>query len=585
MFSPKTKKRRQLNRSSRLQFEQLEGREMLTSISFDAGVVTAIGTASADTFVLAGSADFQTFTVTISNDIDDTVTETFNRAEVDQVVVFAGDGDDSVFNTLLNETVINGQGGDDDIQGGFLNDSIFGGPGNDILFGRNGDDFLSGGDGDDTLNGVNGNDILNGFDGNDQIIGNNGDDVLIGGLGNDMLFGLNGNDLINGNEGDDTIVGGAGDDVANGGRGADNIAGNGGEDTLHGNGGDDTINGGADDDELRGGSGDDRLIGANGDDNITGASGVDFITGNAGNDELFGGVGNDLIFGGVGDEGFISGGEGNDRIDGGEGTDNSFYFSSQFAHRITEVGNNFQVDDFRIQDEDLVLENGTDLLISVETVDFTDGFEPTAIEEVALNPVLERVIVQPIIVSDDNGSNQADFFGTPEQEAETLARIDRVFNQAGVDVQFLEEVQFNNTFVNSGSIEDRPLSDLAQIISQGEDAGVFNSDTNVINIFFVQNAPGTALSGISPVVAALLNDNGIVLEATSNSQFFTARLRNAFATVQGISRNLGLTPALGENNVLNPEILGIGSSANDLEPFLTPSQSEQIIESDFTRPV
>jgi len=534
---------------------------MLTSISFDAGVVTAIGTASADTFVLAGSDDFQTFTVTISNDIDDTVTETFNRTEVDQVVVFAGDGDDSVFNTLLNETVINGQGGDDDIQGGFLNDSIFGGPGNDILFGRNGDDFLSGGDGDDTLNGVNGNDILNGFDGNDQIIGNNGDDVLIGGLGNDTLFGLNGNDLINGNEGDDTIVGGAGDDVANGGRGADNIAGNGGEDTLHGNGGDDTINGGADDDELRGGSGDDRLIGANGDDNITGASGVDFITGNAGNDELFGGVGNDLIFGGVGDEGFIFGGEGNDRIDGGEGTDNSFYFSSQF------------------------LENGTDLLISVETVDFTDGFEPTAIEEVALNPVLERVVVQPIIVSDDNGSNQADFFGTPEQEAETLARIDRVFNQAGVDVQFLEEVQFNNTFVNSGSTEDRPLSDLAQIISQGEDAGVFNSDTNVINIFFVQNAPGTALSGISPVVAALLNDNGIVLEATSNSQFFTARLRNAFATVQGISRNLGLTPALGENNVLNPEILGIGSSANDLEPFLTPSQSEQIIESDFTRPV
>ena len=585
MFSPKTKKRRQLNRSSRLQFEQLEGREMLTSISFDAGVVTAIGTASADTFVLAGSADFQTFTVTISNDIDDTVTETFNRTEVDQVVVFAGDGDDSVFNTLLNETVINGQGGDDDIQGGFLNDSIFGGPGNDILFGRNGDDFLSGGDGDDTLNGVNGNDILNGFDGNDQIIGNNGDDVLIGGLGNDTLFGLNGNDLINGNEGDDTIIGGAGDDVANGGRGADNIAGNGGEDTLQGNGGDDTINGGADDDELRGGSGDDRLIGANGDDNITGASGVDFITGNAGNDDLFGGVGNDLIFGGVGDEGFISGGEGNDRIDGGEGTDNSFYFSSQFAHRITEVGNNFQVDDFRIQYEDLVLENGTDLLISVETVDFTDGFEPTAIEEVALNPVLERVIVQPIIVSDDNGSNQADFFGTPEQEAETLARIDRVFNQAGVDVQFLEEVQFNNTFVNSGSIENRPLSDLAQIISQGEDAGVFNSDTNVINIFFVQNAPGTALSSISPVVAALLNDNGIVVEAASNSQFFTARLRNAFATVQGISRNLGLTPALGENNVLNPEILGIGSSASDLEPFLTPSQSEQIIESDFTRPV
>lgn len=243
------------------------------------------------------------------------------------------------------------------------------------------------------------------------------------------------------------------------------------------------------------------------------------------------------------------------------------------------------VADFRIQEAGFIFENGTGLLINVETVDFTDGFDPTPIEEVALNTVLERVVVQPIIVADDDGSNQAAFLGTADQEAEILARIDRIFNQAAVDVRFLEEVQFNNTFVNSGSIEDRPQSDLAEIISQGENAGVFHSDSNVINIFFVQNAPGAALSSISPVNVALLNDNGVVLQVHELLQFEGARQTNAFALVQGIARNLGLSPALGTSNVLNPEIVGIGASASDLEPFLTGGQAEQIIASYLTRPI
>lgn len=582
MFWSKAKKRRQSNRSSRLQIERLEGREMLTSITFNAGVVTATGTAVADTFVLAGSADFQTFTVSVSNDTDATVTETFNRTEVDRVVVFAGDGDDTVINTLLNVSEINGQGGNDNLQGGFLNDSLFGGAGDDVLLGRNGNDLLNGQDGNDTLIGVNGNDTLLGSDGNDTINGGNGADVIIGGLGNDTLVGSDGDDLLNGNEGDDTINGGAGDDTSNGGRGNDVIFGDNGDDTLAGNGGDDTVHGGADDDRILGGSGDDRLIGANGNDSLFGQSGNDFITGNAGNDSINAGGGNDTSFGGVGNDGFV-GSSGNDRIDGGEGIETVFNISSQFEHRVTEVGDNFQVTDFRIQDD--VIGNGSDLLIGVENIDFTDGFEPTPIEETVLETVLERVVVQPILVSDDDGSNQTAFFGTPEQEAEILSRIDRVFNQAGVDVQFLEEVQFSNTFVNSGLTSDRPASDLAEIISQGEDAGILNNDPNVINVFFVQNAPGTALSSISPVVAALLNDNGVVFQVRDSQQFETSRERNAFAAVQGIARNLGLIPTPGANNVLNPEILGLGTTSLDIEPFLTESQSELIIASEFTRPI
>ena len=149
MSSSRVRKRRQSNRSSQLNFTQLEDRQMLTSITFEDGVVTVFGSASRDVIDLAGGADFQTFTVSISSDL--TPSQTFNRAEVSQVVVFAGDGDDVVNNTLLNETVINGQGGNDRLEGGFLNDSIFGGDGDDLLIGRNGDDLLDGQDGDDAL--------------------------------------------------------------------------------------------------------------------------------------------------------------------------------------------------------------------------------------------------------------------------------------------------------------------------------------------------------------------------------------------------------------------------------------------------
>lgn len=666
MLQSQKNKRRRSYRSNQLKFSKLEDRNMLASVTFDAGIVTVNGTAADDTIVLSGNLDFQSFTVTIISDSDATVIEDFNRNEVDRVIVFAGDGDDLVINTLLTPTEINGEGGNDSLEGGFANDSLFGGQGNDVLLGRNGDDLLDGQGGDDTLSGVNGNDTLLGSAGNDVLNGNNGDDIIIGGLGDDTLLGqagndvlngngdddvifggdgddvvnggtgldnifggdgedtingngdndtirggagddkviggsgddiiiggsgddtlegLGGNDIINGNGNDDTISGGNGDDVVNGGTGVDNIFGDNGEDTLNGNGGNDTIHGGAGDDRIRGGSGDDRLIGANGDDNVGGSAGNDFVAGNAGNDELLGGRGDDLLFGGLGDDGLLFGGAGNDRIDGGEGTDNSFYISSEFENRITEVGENFQVTDFRIQDSRFILENGTDLLIGIETVDFTDDFEPTPIEDVVLETVVERVVVQPILVSDNDGSNRSSFFGPPIEEAETLARIDRVFNQAGVDVQFLDAVPFNNTFVNSGFTEERPASDLPAIISAGEAAGVVNDDPNVINIFFVQNAPGTAISGISPVNAAVLNGNGVVLEVVDLLESAGNRQRNAFATVQGIARNLGLTPTLGANNVLNPEIVGIGSSAGDLEPFFTPSQSEQIIESDFTRPV
>ena len=108
-FLRKKQRRRQRSWNQSLTIERLEDRQMLASVTFDAGVVTVIGTSGDDLIQLVGSADFQTFTVDVNG--DESVFSTFNRADVSSVSVFAGNGDDTVINTLLNDTMISGQGG------------------------------------------------------------------------------------------------------------------------------------------------------------------------------------------------------------------------------------------------------------------------------------------------------------------------------------------------------------------------------------------------------------------------------------------------------------------------------------------
>ena len=103
--------------------------------------------------------------------------------------------------------------------------------------GDTGDNTLDGTNSDDVINGDAGNDTLNGNDGNDDLDGDEGNDLLNGGLGNDDLRGGIGNDTLNGDAGNDTLDGGSGDDTLNGGAGRDTLTWSFGNDTL--NGGDD----------------------------------------------------------------------------------------------------------------------------------------------------------------------------------------------------------------------------------------------------------------------------------------------------------------------------------------------------------
>ena len=299
---------------------------------------------------------------------------------------------------------ITGTAGNDDI----IHEDLYGdgalivaGAGNDLVWGSIGDDTLIGGIGNDDLEGGFGEDSLVGGTGNDSLRGDRGNDTLIGGAGNDFIQGNDGNDSINAGSGNNGLNGGRGDDTISVGTGHDTVLGGEGEDTailgfataeidsasisyntifidhhggqsyftnfeyfqftnatytlseleavvsafgntfttgtsaadvmtitqtpafVRGAGGDDTIRTGTGADYVDGGDGDDSLIAGAGRDTLLGSAGQDHLFGGDGFDTLFGGSGNDTLEGGnQADQ--LNGGDGGDQLIGGAGFDNLY---------------------------------------------------------------------------------------------------------------------------------------------------------------------------------------------------------------------------------------------------------------------
>jgi hypothetical protein len=166
-----------------------------TDASVEAGVLTVDGTNAGDRIALRLRAG-QPGILQVDVGDDGSAEFSFNRAEIAEIFVNAGNGDDSVsidesngvFSNVIPTTIAGGNG----------NDRLVGGSGTGTIFGGNGNDTLAGGNGNETLLGGNGNDSIDGNRGNDVGVLGNGDDTFVWdpGDGSDVVEGQNGHDTM-----------------------------------------------------------------------------------------------------------------------------------------------------------------------------------------------------------------------------------------------------------------------------------------------------------------------------------------------------------------------------------------------------
>ena len=371
-----------------------------------------------DTAVVNGGNGAETFNIAANGtrvrfDRVDPAPFSLDIGTTENMVLHAGGGDDIItagngLANLINLT-LDGGDGNDTITGGDGNDTLIGGAGNDVVTGGRGNDVAQLGSGDDTF-------VWNPGDGSDTVEGQSGFDTLqfnganvaekidIAANGSRVLFTRDvGNVTMDLNSieriaftargGADTItvdnlagtgvqqvaldlagtpgteVGdGAADTVIVNGRANNDhitITGSGAQVSVTGLPAQVTIDGseGANDSLVINALGGNDTIdastlaagvtnltidGGDGNDTITGSSGNDVLLGGAGNDTITGGRGNDVAFLGDGDDKFIwNPGDGSDVVEGQAGTDTLVFNGSNATENMSISANGSRVSLFR----------------------------------------------------------------------------------------------------------------------------------------------------------------------------------------------------------------------------------------------
>ncbi len=297
-------------------------------------------------FVAGDPTDLDTVEIDGSDEADDIdvgegAVTTFN-ANLNPAADGASPDCDDVTATLSERAVVQGRGGDDDLnatacqnlpnlqaldpvrlEGNNQADFLRGGPGADEVLGGTQDDNVNGGAGEDTLDGSSGDDKLDGGTGADGVEGGDGTDrVLYEDRTTPLTVTIGNGGADDG--GSEDQAGGSRDNVGlsvehvTGGSAGDSITGSAVRNVLNGGLGDDFLLGGEGNDDLEGEGGNDSLDGGGGNDDVSGADGTDSVRGSGGADDLFGGSAADRLLGGAGAD-FLKGQGGKQDVMSGEG--------------------------------------------------------------------------------------------------------------------------------------------------------------------------------------------------------------------------------------------------------------------------
>ncbi|HWB02831.1 MAG TPA: hypothetical protein VG796_07375 [Verrucomicrobiales bacterium] len=305
-------------------------------LNVTSGIVTLIGDASPNTFVISRDAAG----ALLSNGVPIGGATVANTA---LIRIFGLAGADTITmdetNGALPPAALFGGPGIDNLTGGGGVDLIFAGPSNDTVFGKGGADFIFGGAGGDRLTGGTGDDKIFGEGDSDRFIWNPGDDTDLneGGPGTDVVE-------VNGGNGTEVFT-----TTANGTRvrfdrinpapffldiGTCEIL------DLNANDGDDSFTATGNlaaliQIDVDGGPGKDTLLGSNGADVLRGGDDDDFLDGQQGNDTVLMGAGNDIFQWDPGD--------GSDTVEGQEGADTLLFNGSNIGEIFDVSANGARV--------------------------------------------------------------------------------------------------------------------------------------------------------------------------------------------------------------------------------------------------